>query len=323
MKVVLCVIFNHPYPNNIALIKKLYSKRFGNIIFVQPFVQSNRSDVVVSYRGSFNFQGMIVDALSRLEAMRADYVVFLQDDCLLNPYLSEKNIVRELQVTRDVPYFPHFAPLSGSVESWHWMLPTIWKVFYAENTLAGTGVENYRGYLPDAVKAREHVRDRYGINYEPISNVETFRRFGAVSDPDADHKLTSALIEGLFKTAPDGKIEFEFPWLYGTADFSVMSMQSLKNMAQLFGVTAAMNLFVEVAMPTIIAVLHDNISTSASTGWSVNYIWEREREIVSVESALASFANRCAMLHPVKLSSQFAMAEEIINRSGRIRTSWL
>lgn len=317
MNVVLCVIFNHPYPRNIPLIKKMYSNKFRQIIFIQPIESSDRDDVVVSYRGSYNFQGMMVDVLPRLEEMSAEYVVFMQDDCLLNPFFDERNILKELKVEEDVPFHPYFAPLTGSIETWAWTLTTVWKVVYSGNALTGTGVENYRRYLPDAVTAREHLSSRYGMKFSPISNVELVtRRFGALADPESDQRLTSTLIEGLFKTAPGGEIALEFPWLYGVSDFTVMSMPSLRKISLFLGVTAATNIFVEVAIPTALAVLHEKVSTTAMTGWHMNYVWDTAREAVSVEGALSSFANRCAMLHPVKLSSQFAMAEEIFRRSS-------
>lgn len=315
MTVTLCVVFNHPYPDNIPFIKQMYADKFDNIIFVQPFVRSDRDDVVVSHRGSFNFQGLIFDAIPRLMEIETDYVVFAQDDCLINPRLTKDNIIEELGVEKDRPFFGSFLPISGPIDGWHWMLPTVWRSFYSWSSLVCTGVENFIKYLPDAYDAKSRIERNHGVRFSPVTPpLNSNLRYGAVSDASSDTLISDALVKGLFATAPADGIELNYPWLFGMSDFLVMSIDSLERIRQFLGVTAAASIFAEVAIPTALAIHHETISSPSNNKWQLEYTWGTERAATTRDAITAAFDADVAVIHPVKLSKNREMVEDLYNR---------
>jgi hypothetical protein len=66
-KLCLCVLFNHPFVENIPVIQKLYGERFSYIRYLVPLKKVNRVDVITVYRGSFSHNGYITDAKQQLD----------------------------------------------------------------------------------------------------------------------------------------------------------------------------------------------------------------------------------------------------------------
>ena len=100
-----------------------------------------------------------------------------------------------------------------------------------------------------------------------------------------------------------------YPLAWGYSDFVVVPTAALETFCRLCGVFAAMNLFVEVALPTALALACDRIVVEADTQWRGVEIWDpaevedlRTRHGGDLARLLAAYEPHQLYLHPVKLS---------------------
>lgn len=148
MKTSVCVIFNHPFPSNIPILRSILKNRFDFVTFVIPNYRSDEEDVITTYRGSYTFQGMIVDAYPKLKEQDADFYFFVQDDVFLNPLYTGEELVDKLQIGQNQAFFPLFAPLRPNFEDWWWGARVAAAMKFPMSPLWGSGCEKYIEYLP-------------------------------------------------------------------------------------------------------------------------------------------------------------------------------
>ena len=76
-------------------------------------LRADDPDVVTSYRGAYNFQGLVVDALPELRRRKFSHVVFVQDDVLFDPTINQGNIVERLQLRPRGAFLPDLHAFAG------------------------------------------------------------------------------------------------------------------------------------------------------------------------------------------------------------------
>lgn len=104
--IALIVIFNHRFDRNIPILDGLLRGKWSNIFYIVPFYDGDRDDVITVYESSYCYQGYIAQAYQKLKEYKFDHFVFIGDDMVLNPNLTEKNILSELGIGRNDSYFP-------------------------------------------------------------------------------------------------------------------------------------------------------------------------------------------------------------------------
>jgi hypothetical protein len=317
MTTTLCVLFGHPFPKNIPVLRELYGSRFSDVIFLQPLVRSEDRDVLTVYRGSYNFHGMIADAFARLISKRSDHYVFIQDDVLLNPLLNEKNIAERLSVEVDQAFIPKFAPLGGPL-SWDWYPRLMWKLFYPMNPLTGSGVENLWAQLPDAERMRDRLAAKYGFNFEPV---RYDRRRPPIQqlfdDPVLSETAAKVVLEGLFAGAADrSSLELPYPFCFGLSDFFVVGGEALAQVAHLLGVMAAAEVFVEVAVPTALLTAAESVRQQHEVGLSSDWLWGGGRDGADPAALAKRFREDLLFVHPVKISTDGQLLRDVMAHSA-------
>jgi len=88
-KIVLIIIFNHRYDDNLEKLDRIYKNRFSNVYYIMPFYDGPRLDVIPVYENSFCFQGYVAQALASFYMRDCTHYVFIGDDLLLNPNLNQ------------------------------------------------------------------------------------------------------------------------------------------------------------------------------------------------------------------------------------------
>ena len=165
MKTGLCVIFNHPFREQIPLLRELYGERFETILFLHPFDPAAAADDVhVVYGGGFTFDAMIASARDRILRRFAgcDLVVFLHNDCLLNPSIHSDTFASEFGIEPGTILAPGFGFVAGALETWPWAFRAAANWLNPKSLFAGGG-EHVKAFLPTKADALAAAR-KHGLN---------------------------------------------------------------------------------------------------------------------------------------------------------------
>jgi hypothetical protein len=319
----LVIIFNHPYPSNIAKLKQIYARRFARVVFLLPLEEMNDPDVYTVYRGSYSFQGFIADAQQFLSSIDADFFVFAGDDLLINPNFDERKIYDRLRVDKFDGYIPQFRSLSlqsvkigDGVDAsgtnwggdgrglWFWTERVLSRIYPQKPGLFGAGCESAWRYLP----ARKEALDKFaafGINTlvspkaRPASS--PVRQYAS----RVLHSIKSKLRGN---TDPWQQQDLPYPLAYGISDFFVVRRDALTRFSRYCGVLAALDIFVEAAIPTALLLACDQLGTGSDTSlrckWTFtpSNVSNGAQTTLDYASICREFEDDLLFIHPVKFS---------------------
>jgi hypothetical protein len=321
MKVTACIMFNHPHPSNIPFLREVYSRMFDDVLFVQPLVSSLDSDVHTSYRGSYAFHGMIVDIAKILLDRGSDYFLFIQDDVLLNPLFTAPQLIGRLGVKDNGAFVHRLLPVIGDAQDWGWTSGFIWKLFYPMNHISGSGVGALSSYFPDAEETRQRLESQYGFSFSPITYDRSRPTIihHVVGNPSHSETIERNVLDGVFATAQGASyMHLPFPFCSGNCDFLALDRKTLKAAIPMLGITAAANLFVEIALPTAIIVAANHVVMSKDVGLSAELLWtEDERNCINDDNIARRFCEDLLFVHPIKLSKDRERFLGIIEKARR------
>lgn len=291
----LIIIFNHKFVKNLDKLRDLYKNRFSNILFLMPFYSGNDKDVVCVYESSFQFQGYITQAEERISEMKCKQYVFIGDDLILNPKINEDNIIKEMGINENDSYIESIRPLK---------LMTEWGCYRfreANNVFLSTAV-NYRDEIPGVDEATKKAKE-YGIYDYRLKKYPTKLN----SRQSKILQINSILYNSLFN-----KIDIKYPLVAGYSDFFILTKNKLHEFCRLSGVFAAMNLFVEISIPTTLMLIceKDNLKMQKDINMRTEEMWlltnvvsEFEKSCDNkVENMNRYWPKDYLYLHPLKLS---------------------
>lgn len=313
----LCIVFNHPYPENIDLLDKIYGERFPTIRYLVPFYRDESNpNVIPVYRGSYVHQGFANDAAWKLRQIDCSHFVFLQDDVLLNPNLNANNLLEKLGVGPEDSFINQISNMEFDVGSWHWILGILWKFFYPRNQLSGTGVDSVDTiikYLPPVDYALEKL-GRYGVQLPKIYLTENSLQADSVisgipyfstQDKDLIFQMNKVVVDSLYSTAPSGNcIEIPYPFAVSAwgADFFVVPKSCFEEYQHYSGVLAAAGTFAEISVATALALASPNVVTAKDKDLLFEWVWSPDREHQSEALSQKLQDEAMVAVHPVKLS---------------------
>jgi len=279
--VALIIIYNHSYEKNIALLEKIYSDKFTTILHLMPFYTGTKENVIPIYENPHRFHGYIAQSKQALLNTSCDTFVFAADDLLINPELCEENILDTLGIPADHCYLPCFS--IGKINS-YWAHAI--KALHFFNNAAGC--EGVRA-LPDKEAALRLITRHLPQYCLDVSTSAFFK-------------------EGVPENIPQ-KMKLPYPLIGGYSDFFIVTRPALTLFAHYCGIFSAMNLFVEIALPTALAFSTRKISKTFGNGYTRGEIWEKEKldelklqHDLSLDKLLNEFPSKKAYLHPIKLS---------------------
>lgn len=332
-RICLCVLMNHPFPANIALLRRIYKGRFTHIRYLIPFERMPDEDVITVYRGSYTHAAYLTDAQKELSALDCDYFIVVQDDVLLNPALSEVNFADVFGLAPDDGFIPRIGPVHTGMHEWPWLAGFVPKLLYPKSILFGGGVEsaNLNKFLPDAAVLEQRIASQghSGTNFmridpDPVdsrSMPEASRLLlhGLSTDLDQDkpeqrridqHSLDAArsLLAAMREdqalaghlTGEEGApttVRLPFPLAMSgyVTDFYIIPQSGFDDFCHYIGVAAAANLFVEIMAPTLLYACCLQVKTAEDCRLDFSGF--------DASRHLDYFTNPHAMaIHPFKLS---------------------
>lgn len=300
----LIVVFNHRFDRNLPLLRALYRDRFPHQRFLMPFYDGADHDVIPIYESSDTFQGYFAQARPRFVDPRFSHYVFLGDDVLINPAITQENLCAELALGADDAFLPWMRPFAGFQGQWMHYLPAL-RAFEAAKRYV-----QYAAALPARAEAVERFQ-AHGLPVEPFSWLQ------AVGT--ARGSTRAWLRAALFATKQSlrGRRELVYPLVMGYSDFLVVPASAIDAFCHACGVFAAMQLFVEVAAPTALALASRRMVTQQQVRWQGGEMWTKDekRQLADryqndLSQLLAAFPADTLYLHPIKLS-QWRMKEAV------------
>lgn len=307
----LTIIFNHPFPANIPKLRELYADRFTFVRFIQPLLRSDDDDVWTVYRGSYSHGAYVTDCLERLLELDAERYIFLQDDVLLSPALTEANLDQVFELSQDVAFIGNLMH-SGTedIGEWGFWPGTIWRLLNPRNLLSGTGVESWdeiKKLLPSSRDASEKLR-ALGVTPKRFVRTSASLSFPMVTAPlfaGCDAPKTRDFYENTLRNlAPDGALTLDYPLVSAgpSADFYILPRGSITSFAHICGTLCAAGAFVEVAIGTAMVLSANNVRRAADLGLSL--VWSSTP--LTVDDALTQMADDHSVVaaHPIKLSRE-------------------
>lgn len=296
-KVCLLIIYNHRYDANIDKLEKIYASRFTDIYHIMPFYTGTKENVIPVYECSFRFEGYVAQAMKQISE-KYEYYFFVADDIVLNPSIDETNY-KEWFSLKDNRSFITFTKPIREMKDWalrrsfmdplpkfEWYNGTIWKdeIMSAEQAF-------------DIAQKKGVGRDEFcvdlGMVWKARKNIKKYPRLFVL----------------FFKILMLGKQYCPYPVWGGYSDIFIVPGKKIYEFSHMLGVFAAMNLFVEMAIPTAMNLLFEDLVEEKELETKARVLWSNEdRDGIekkyerNYNNLIGGWEENCLYIHPVKLS---------------------
>lgn len=316
-KVCLIVIYNHNFERNIPVIRKIYAGRFSKVVQVMPFYRGTDEDVVGVYEASYQFNGYLAQAHSRIRELDCTHYVVVADDMILNPRIDETNIIAELKLGLNDAFVSSLTVLTDAhLFSWPQGRTGM---MYLEGR--GNACE-WRNFMPTPSEARRRF-ESHRLDWRNGVSIRLLRILGcglrAMRLTPWQQRLLPPLpmLRYCLKKftrnrehLPIETAEFAYPTAYGYSDFLVVPKTAWTDFCHYCGVFAAARQWVESAIPTALVLACSRVLTLKDVGWraedgvcdyGVRQKLEQDSNL-SYKALLEKFPGDYLYIHPIKLS---------------------
>lgn len=282
IKPALVIIYNHQYNKNIEPLEKLYSERFSRIFHLVPFYEGKKHNVIPVYENSFYFQGYVAQAWNVLKKSDCDDFIFIGDDLLVNPFVNESNYRLQLGIDENTSFIPELLEFHHRSRFWWRCKDAVEWVPY----LKGLEVE---GMLPSVDEAMRHYA-RHSLSPSPIP--------AYLVNPN--YKKNDVNGQKL--------LQMKYPLIGSYSDIFAAPRAVMDKFSHYCGIFAAMRLFVEVAIPSALAMASPKITSEAQTVLKGQVLGNQQEPVFlapygsSLSKLLNNFPDKTLYIHPVKLS---------------------
>ena len=239
-KIALFLLYNHNYTKNIERTEELYKGKFSFVFHLIPFYTGDRDNVIPVYESSIQFQSYIAQAYQKVKHMGFTHYFVVADDMILNPMLNENNLFEMTGISEDAAYITdvrdcksnkYEVPLFVKISSW------------------GTEVMNLLPSKEDAVRT---LTDR-GLAVMPSKRYTIMYLIHHLFKGDRK-KVHHAFYYLLRKDRP-----FIYPALWSYSDILMVPSMNMEKFATYCGCLAALNIFVEQAIPIALFLSSEKI----------------------------------------------------------------
>ena len=128
---------------------------------------------------------------------------------------------------------------------------------------------------------------------------------------DLNHELVSTLFDGMLQPGHGVGVESPIPLCFGYSDFFVVDGRILERLAHVLGIFAAANVFAEVAIPTALLHVADQVVQGGER--NLHALWNYGPS-VEVDSLVDQFRSGLLLAHPVKPSLEADKLMEVVRR---------
>lgn len=302
MRIALIIIFNHKYEKNIAILDRLYSKRFSSIFFLMPFYHGDDQRVIPVYENSFFFQGYIAQGFDKYFNDSFDYYFFVSDDLILNPQINEDNVTEFFQVDHESCFIPEIKELHKLEKYWRWVREAFEFNIHRKGVEAAMELPSYE----EALK----LFDRHGFQFGPLDFRNIYRfKLSTINYYRFGQYIPFLLwLRKRLKYYKVSKFHLPYPVCGSYADILVINSTTIRKFAHYCGIFSALELFSELAIPTSLVfasrriVTEKDISRKGRALWSKSDYLELAPYNNSLGKLFESFPENCLYYHPIKLS---------------------
>lgn len=293
-EIALIIIFNHRYDQNIETLDRLYRGRFNHIYFLVPFYNGMRRDVIPVYGNSYRFSLYIAQAYKAFFKEEYSHYFFIADDLILNPALNERNLLQYLGVKNNDCFIPKITSIHK--------LRNRTNLTYALNfSMQHWGLEA-ASELP-AYEEAVGVFAKHNLEIKPVHKKQLF-------EPETLKQKAKRFVKTVLgkQKRRMNTYRLPYPQVAGASDIFLVSKQAITKFSHYCGVFGAMELFVEVAIPTSLVLSSEEIKFESGLELKGEYLWpEQDLKILSrfnnnLSHLLNDFPPNHLFLHPVKLS---------------------
>jgi hypothetical protein len=261
MKICLVVVFNHRFEQNLPFLRAYYSSKFSHIRFLMPFADDlaeKENDVISVHYSSYIFQGFFGEARKSLGALNCDAFVIVGDDLIVNESLNESNIHPRMNLPQEHAYIKNLASLYDSPISLSRNRST-YRAFFSDGF-------HWENDLPSASEAFEKS-NKYGISHRPLG----FRNFPPLWTRRGAVSLATALSWLMVRDHSRRLFAWQckeviYPAFYSYSDFLIIPGLEWDRFARYCEVTAAMQMFVESAIPLAMVLACEKVDTEFEYG---------------------------------------------------------
>jgi hypothetical protein len=308
----LAIVYNHRYDANIPVLDRLYGDRFGSLTHLVPFYDGDRPNVLRTTHGAYSFHAFIARYLRSVSHLETPpFYVFCADDLILNPRLDAGNLAERLGLAAGAAYIKQMDSLSHYTFQWIHHLPTL-KAFHNQRNL------EWERLLPPLEEARSRLQ-AHGVDARPLG------LWNLAPGKAVRRRNAGLFLESLLFLASRSNRVYPYPLAVSYSDFVVVPGRAAHEFARLCEVFAAMGVFVEVAIPTALALSCEHVRTQAQAGVATREIW-RPADAAALQAEFggnldalqASMPDELLYIHPVKLSKWRLNAGSSVG--GRPRT---
>jgi hypothetical protein len=299
-KVALLIIYNHRFDRNIPKLEKIYEGRFNNIFHVIPFYDGDVKNVIPVYENSFYFEGYVAQAFQQIKDKGFTHFFIVADDMIINPDINEDSLWDCIGIEKEdclmVSKFG-WKKLQDTNKKWLW-------IFNALNYRVKTPGVEISAILPSKEEAQKKF-DKLNLPYSKLPIRSILKNFSISSaktlKKDIEHIRRSVKLFNWNRT-------LDYPMIGGYSDIFLITSDNMKQFATYCGAFAATNLFVEIAIPTAMALSCDSIKLISDTKYRNGAMWsDKDRAFLdsfdnSIQKLQQSFPKDLLFLHPIKLS---------------------
>lgn len=302
-KVCLAIIFNHKYNKNIPLLEKIYGNRFSSIYYLVPFFcepadESYKDRIITVYETSYCFQGYIAQAYEKIHDKEFSHYIFIGDDQILNPRLNENNMIDEMGLEDHESYIKEIIPYheirNGS------LVDQSNKLFHNLSAFCMNVGVSYQSELPSYEEAVARCK-KHNLK---VAKSLPFSFFMNRRYLHPKHLLLTIIALGVNRG-----MRIRYPLFKAYSDFLVIDKNSLKEFCRISGVLAAMNLFVETAIPLAMVLACEKIKYEKDGNglhgveyWREDINRFEEKNHCNLERLFSDFDRDILYYHPIKLS---------------------
>lgn len=309
-QVALIILFNHNYEKNLNLLDDIYGERFSNIWYIMPFYTGDRSDVISVFENSFYFQGYLAYALDRLKQKDYDFYFVIADDLYLNPKINETNYKDFFKVDEDTAFIPGPFLLNDLKET----RPSrpyapVWNGLNSALNfkIKQHGIQS-SPLLPSLTEATKLLKN-HGFNFSSTVSRKMFfsKSIFKINDGLKETLIRLKLFYDNFRNLLLPK-KISYPLIGSYSDIIVISNKHQAKFINYCGAFAALNLFVEIALPTALALAYPKIVSEndlifkGETYWYYNHVHCETKYKQSLSYLKLNFPVDRLYIHPIKLS---------------------
>ena len=292
-KIALFILYNHHYTKNIDRTENLYKGKFSYVFHLIPFYSGDRENVIPVYESSIQFQSYIAQAYQKVKGLAFTHYFVVADDMILNPQINENNFFDITGIPQDASYITDVRdfyshkfgiPLFENINTWG---TEVMNILPSKETAVNIMEKNNLAVLPSRWFAFKYL-------------VHYLFKFKMEKVKHAMYYLVKYNQNNIY------------PALWSYSDIILIPNAYMDNFATYCGCLAALNIFVEQAIPIALylssenVVLGNEIKLKQITQlYNLGDKGQKDFEVkygFSLNELLNNYPKDLFFVHPIKLS---------------------